>query len=272
MLPAWLTARVPPTCSCYLCAPLPKGATSKLHTPPLSGLVPPQLLFQVPPGFLGPALQNPVPQNPAPGWGGAREGHHVPHTKEGGRPGDGPHRQLLQQPLGSSPSLPKAAGAPRLGPNLEGRGRFNKNITLTFFPRWGLFCNMTCRYLYKNECYNEAPWLLFECVWITLRGIGLGPVVREGWGQCCSCPNEGFTLLPTWAICSPSGGIGELSNEVFHTFWLRTTYSSWPLNTGLSCTGPLICRLLSTNTSYSTVRSMVGWIHGCGTTDREGQL
>lgn len=44
------------------------------------------------------------------------------------------HTGNCQQPLCSSPSLPKAAGAPRLGPNLEGRGQFHKNIMLTFFP------------------------------------------------------------------------------------------------------------------------------------------
>lgn len=83
----------------------------------------------------GPCPPEPCSPEPCPRLGGVgREGHHVPHTKEGGRPGGGPHRQLLQRPLGGSPSLPKAAGAPRLGPNLEGRGQFNKNITLTFFP------------------------------------------------------------------------------------------------------------------------------------------
>ena len=135
MLPAWLSAQVPPTCSCYLCVPpSPKAQPLSFRLHLLVAWSPP-LYFQVPPGFLGLCLQNPVPQYPAAGsLRGAREGHHVPHTKEGGRPGGGPHRQLLQQPLGSSPSLPKAAGAPRLGPNLEGRGRFNKNITLTFFP------------------------------------------------------------------------------------------------------------------------------------------
>lgn len=66
---AWLRAQVPwpPTCPCYLCVLLsPKGSTSKLQIPPFSGLVPP-LRFQVPPGLLGPVLQNPVPPNPAPG-------------------------------------------------------------------------------------------------------------------------------------------------------------------------------------------------------------
>lgn len=130
---------------------------------------------------------------------GGREGHHVPHTKEGGRPGGGPHRQLLQQPLGSSPSLPKAAGAPRLGPNLEGRGQFNKNITLTFFPRWGLFCNMTCGYLYKNECYNEAPWLLFQCGGGGSSGGGQGALgqggMREDNTEDRTCPGR-FPFSP----------------------------------------------------------------------------
>lgn len=47
-----------------LCTPSPKGSTSKLQTRLLSDSVPP-LHFQVPPGLLGPALQNPVPQTPA---------------------------------------------------------------------------------------------------------------------------------------------------------------------------------------------------------------
>lgn len=133
-----LTARFPPPAPATSVPCLPKGTTSKLHTPPLSGLVQPPLLFQVPPGFLGPALQNPVPRTLPQAEEGAREGHHVPHTKEGVGLGWATVRQLLQQPLGSSPSLPKAAGAPRLGPNLEGRGRFNDN-NVDFFPQWGLF-------------------------------------------------------------------------------------------------------------------------------------
>lgn len=64
----------------------------------------------------------------------AREGHRETHTKEGGWFRGGQHRQLLQQPPSSSPSLPKAAGTSRLGPQLEGRAQFNKTITLTFSP------------------------------------------------------------------------------------------------------------------------------------------
>uniref|UniRef100_A0A452UBN9 Fibrosin n=1 Tax=Ursus maritimus TaxID=29073 RepID=A0A452UBN9_URSMA len=85
MLPAWLTAQVPPpTCSCYLCVPpSPKGSISKLQTPPLSGSVP-LLHFQVPPGLLGPALQNPVPQNPALGRGGGqRRSPRTTHQRRG---------------------------------------------------------------------------------------------------------------------------------------------------------------------------------------------
>lgn len=57
MLPAWLTAQVPPTCSCYLCVPQPQKAQPLSFRVYffLSGSVPP-LHFQVPPGLLGPAL------------------------------------------------------------------------------------------------------------------------------------------------------------------------------------------------------------------------
>lgn len=74
----------PPPCSCYLCVPpSPKGSISKLQTPPLSGSVP-LLHFQVPPGLLGPALQNPVPQNPALGQGGGqRRSPRTTHQRRG---------------------------------------------------------------------------------------------------------------------------------------------------------------------------------------------
>ena len=46
-----------------LCAPIPKGTTSKLQTPPLSGLVPPTLFPSAPrsPGPLSPEPCSPVP-------------------------------------------------------------------------------------------------------------------------------------------------------------------------------------------------------------------
>lgn len=115
-------------------APTLKGSASKSQTPPLLNGSVPLTPFPSAPRTPGPCFPEPCSPKPCPRLRVAREGHHVPHTKEGGRPRGGRHRQLLRQPHGSNPSLPKAAGASRLGPNLEGRGQSNKTLTLTFFP------------------------------------------------------------------------------------------------------------------------------------------
>lgn len=64
---------------------------------------------------------------------------------------------------------------------------------------------MTCGYLYKNECYNEAPWLLFECVWVIWGGgAGCG---RGGLGQGGMREDSAIRVLvkvplpPTWESC-----------------------------------------------------------------------
>lgn len=133
MLPAWLTAWVPPTCSCLTVCPYPQKAQPPSLTPPLTGSVPPPD-FQVPPGLLGPAPQNPVLQNPAPGQGGdQKRSPRTTHQRRGSARG-GRRGRLVEQPGSGSPSLPKAAGASGLGPDLEGRGQFHKTVSLTFFP------------------------------------------------------------------------------------------------------------------------------------------
>lgn len=74
----------PPTCSCYLCvsaSPVAQPLSFRIY---FLATQCPQLHFQVPPGLLGPALQNPVPRALPQAKGGARGGHQVPHTKEGG--------------------------------------------------------------------------------------------------------------------------------------------------------------------------------------------
>lgn len=123
-----------PTCSCYLCvsaSPVAQPLSFRIY---FLATQCPQLHFQVPPGLLGPALQNPVPRALPQAKGGPEEVTRYHTPKKGvGPAGWGPHRQLCQQPLCSSPSLPKAAGAPRLGSNLEGRGQLTKTM-LTFFP------------------------------------------------------------------------------------------------------------------------------------------
>lgn len=106
----------PPTCSCYLCVPPPpKGSISKLQTPPLSGSVP-LLHFQVPPGLLGPALQNPVPQNPVLGWGGGqRRSPCTTHQRRGSARGRAtqaaPSAASRRQPQPSQSSRHPQAGA-----------------------------------------------------------------------------------------------------------------------------------------------------------------
>ena len=82
---------------------------------------------------------------------------------------------------------------------------------------------MTCRYLYKNECYNEAPWLLFECVWVTWGGLGLG---RDE-DNIVHVLIKVFSFPPGQFVLLLDGWIGVLGTEVFHIFLQsRSTYSS----------------------------------------------
>lgn len=81
---------------------------------------------------------------------------------------------------------------------------------------------MTCGYLYKNECYNEAPWLLFQCVWVMGgrdgSGIGSG---RDERGQYYPRPHEGSPSLPPGRaiLFLADGWLGAWGVEVFHSFY-----------------------------------------------------
>lgn len=79
-------------------------------------MVPPQLLFQVPPGFLGPALQNPVPQNPPQAEGGPEKVtmYHTP--KKGVGLGMGHIGSFFSSLLAAAPAFPKQQVPPGWGP------------------------------------------------------------------------------------------------------------------------------------------------------------
>lgn len=142
--------------------------------------------------------------------------YHTP--KKGVSLGVGHTGSFFSSLWAAAPAFPKQQAPP-------GWGQFNKNIMLTFFPRWGLFCNMTCGYLYKNECYNEAAWLLFQCVWVTW-GWGLGWVLgSEGGRQYCPCPDEGFPLRPIGGSCFTSGWmVWTVGHWSFSFFYILSTY------------------------------------------------
>ena len=58
--------------------------------------------------------------------------------------------------------------------------------------------------------------------------------------------------------------------ELINIFLKKLKRYRWPLNNvGLNCTGPVTCRIFSTNPYYSTTWSKVGWIRGCETADME---
>lgn len=85
---------------------------------------------------------------------------------------------------------------------------------------------MTCGYLYKNECYNEAPWLLFRCVCHLGLGIGLNPGVGGGG---CACGDNTVHVLtkvfpPSYLgeFCFWIDGLGCWALEFF-TFFSFTT-------------------------------------------------
>lgn len=196
MLPSGPTAWVPPDLFlltvCPHSQPPKKAQPLSLRLHLLLAQCPP---FQVPPGLLGPA--EPCPR---PWW--ARQKVSTYHTpKKGVGPGQSGARPR-------QPSLPKAAGASRLGPPNR-QGSVSQSRQVDFFPGGALFCNMTCGYLYKNECYNEAPWLL-QCVQLP-SGAGSSSRGQEGGEQDGPCP-----------LCTLGCGHGAMGRALL---WLPQVFS-----------------------------------------------
>ena len=108
MLPAYLTAQVPPTCNC--CAPISKGASSKLQTL-LCGLVLPTLSAPRIPGSCSPEPSFP---ECCPRLRRAREGtmYHIPKKVW---PRGRPH-SIFSSLLASAPAFPKQQVSPSWGP------------------------------------------------------------------------------------------------------------------------------------------------------------
>lgn len=123
VLPAWLTARFPHLFLLPLCVPILSGSISKLQNL-LSDSVP-LIHVQVPPGLLGPALQNPVPRALPQAKGGQRRSPCTTHQRRGSAWGWA--TQVTVSSLSAvAPAFPKQQVPPGWGPTLKAGVSFTK--------------------------------------------------------------------------------------------------------------------------------------------------